>query len=244
MKKIILCEGSTDTAFLGYYMSKVFGWKYVSVNDKDLTSVGITNRKSNESMKWYKKENDFLAICGVGGKDNFKKFFEVQLKEMITLTGDFDKIAVVTDRDDKSIKSIEEALDLTYENMDIRFRENEWLLNSYIDGYSQKKRMDSLLLVIPREEEGALETLMLKAISEDEYDKNIVEGAREFIDGIKPKADKYLRNKGLETKACLGVTWAVQYPENQFKYFREKIVSVPWEKYDNLKKSFGKLGDL
>ena len=124
MKKIILCEGSTDTAFLGYYMSKVFGWKYVSVNDKDLTSVGITNRKNNESMKWYKKENDFLAICGVGGKDNFNKFFEVQLKEMITLTGDFDKIAVVTDRDDKSIKSIEEALDLTYENMDIRFREN------------------------------------------------------------------------------------------------------------------------
>lgn len=110
MKRIILCEGSTDTAFLGYYMSKVFGWKYVSVNDKDLTSVGITNRKNNESMKWYKKENDFLAICGVGGKDNFKKFFEVQLKEMITLTGDFDKIAVVTDRDDKSIKSIEEAL--------------------------------------------------------------------------------------------------------------------------------------
>ena len=119
VKKIILCEGSTDTAFLGYYMSKVFGWKYVSVNDKDLTSVGITNRKNNESMKWYKKENDFLAICGVGGKDNFKKFFEVQLKEMITLTGDFDKIAVVTDRDDKRIKSIEEALDLTYENMDI-----------------------------------------------------------------------------------------------------------------------------
>lgn len=119
MKRIILCEGSTDTAFLGYYMSKVFGWKYVPVNDKDLTSVGIINRKSNESMKWYKKENDFLAICGVGGKDNFKKFFEVQLKEMITLTGDFDKIAVVTDRDDKSIKSIEKALDLTYENMDI-----------------------------------------------------------------------------------------------------------------------------
>lgn len=110
MKRIILCEGSTDTAFLGYYMSKVFGWNYVPVNDKDLTSVGITNRKSNESMKWYKKENDFLVICGVGGKDNFKKFFEVQLKEMITLTGDFDKIAVVTDRDDKSIKSIEEAL--------------------------------------------------------------------------------------------------------------------------------------
>lgn len=48
----------------------------------------------------------------------------------------------------------------------------------------------------------------------------------------------------METKACLEVTWAVQYPENQFKYFREKIVSVPWEKYDNLKKCFGKLGDL
>lgn len=149
MKKIILCEGSTDTAFLGYYMSKVFGWKYVSVNDKDLTSVGITNRKNNESMKWYKKENDFLAICGVGGKDNFKKFFEVQLKEMITLTGDFDKIAVVTDRDDKSIKSIEEALDLTYENMDIRFRENEWLLNSYTDGYSQKNVWTPFCLLFP-----------------------------------------------------------------------------------------------
>lgn len=48
----------------------------------------------------------------------------------------------------------------------------------------------------------------------------------------------------METKACLEVTWAVQYPENQFKYFREKLVSVPWEKYDNLKKCSGKLGDF
>ena len=45
--------------------------------------------------------------------------------------------------------------------MDIRFRENEWLLSSCKDGYAQKKRMDALLIVIPREEEGALETLML-----------------------------------------------------------------------------------
>ena len=118
------------------------------------------------------------------------------------------------------------------------------MLSSCKDGYAQKKRMDALLIVIPREEEGALETLMLLAICEDDYDKNIVDEAKEFMEKIEPKADRYLQNKSLETKACLGATWAVQYPENQFKYFREKIVSVPWEKYDNLRKCFGKLGDL
>src|SRR5699024_12293455 len=39
---------------------------------------------SGESAYWYKREDDYLLICGVGGKDKFGRFFvEKKIREAI-----------------------------------------------------------------------------------------------------------------------------------------------------------------
>lgn len=49
-----------------------------------------------------------------------------------------------------------------------------------------------LLLIIPKEHAGALETVMLSAISENPYDKNIVEKTADFVEKMRTEADRYI----------------------------------------------------
>ena len=70
MNNILLCEGATDAILLSYYLEAVFGWRYCTP-DK---SINISE-DYNETVNWYKKGNDKLVICSVGGKDRFGNFF-------------------------------------------------------------------------------------------------------------------------------------------------------------------------
>ena len=101
-----------------------------------------------------------------------------------------------------------------------------------------------LLLVIPKEHAGALETVMLSAISENPYDKNIVEKTADFVEKMRTEADRYISTDRLELKAHLGVTWAVQHPEKVFSVIDEQIKSVRWEEYAALKECFGILCEI
>ncbi len=85
---------------------------------------------------------------------------------------------------------------------------------------------------------------MLSAISEDPYDKNIVDKTEAFVRRMRTDADKYISTDRLQLKAQLGVTWAVQFPEKVFSTIDEQINSVCWEKYDTLKECFGILNDI
>ncbi|MBQ2986562.1 MAG: hypothetical protein IJE23_03670 [Tyzzerella sp.] len=75
MNKLILCEGETDAILLSYYLGKIAGWKYC---EKAPKNIDIKKHNDNESVNWYKKGKDYLLICGVGGKDNFGRFFELE----------------------------------------------------------------------------------------------------------------------------------------------------------------------
>ena len=77
MNKLILCEGKTDAILLSYYLEKVAGWKYTTKSPSGL-KFKISNE--NESMNWYRKDQDYLLICSVGGKSNFGKFFINRIK--------------------------------------------------------------------------------------------------------------------------------------------------------------------
>lgn len=77
MNKLILCEGETDAILLSYYLGKIAGWKYC---EKAPKNIDIKKHNDNESVNWYKKGKDYLLICGVGGKDNFGRFFETRIK--------------------------------------------------------------------------------------------------------------------------------------------------------------------
>ena len=70
-------------------------------------------QEQNENVAWYKKGDERLMICAVGGKDNFDRFFSRDIQRAIlnASNGDpFPRIALITDRDDRNIEEIEQDI--------------------------------------------------------------------------------------------------------------------------------------
>jgi hypothetical protein len=241
MNKLILCEGKTDAILLSYYLEKTCGWTHRNAPK----SLDIkADETKGESVYWYRKENESLLICGVGGKDNFRSFFNDKIRPAMVDSGAFAKIAVVTDRDDRHEKSIVDSFLSSLNPIIATIENDKWISNFYANSYKQESNVDFLLVIIPSENEGALETLLLKAISEKEEDRAIVERSISFVDEIHPIASKYLSKNRLKLKACLGVTWAIQYPEKLFSFIDEQIRSVKWEESKVLERCFEQLKSI
>lgn len=60
-------------------------------------------------------------------------------------------------------------------------QDREWCENLYKDAFGMEKKVQLLLVIIPNEHLGALENVMLSAISENPYDKNIVDKTAVFV---------------------------------------------------------------
>lgn len=241
MNKLILCEGVTDAILLSYYLGKTAGWEFCSKGPKEFA---IKTHNQNESVNWYKRGNDYLLICGVGGKDNFGNFFETRVKRPIVDANAFEKVAVVTDRDAREIAEIESEFLDSLQSFFQTLKNRVWVKNEYTDSFGICRALEVLLMVIPKEHLGALETVMLAAISENPYDKRIVDKSAEFVRQMRQDAEKYISTDRLQLKAHLGVTWAIQYPEKVFSLIHEQICSVEWEKSEVLEKCFGLLGEI
>ena len=241
MIKLILCEGVTDAYFLSYYLEKTARWKYCNKPPKNLT-IKVSN--SNESVNWYERDQDYLLICGVGGKDNFGNFFENKIERPLLTSNAFSRIAIVTDRDNRTDNDIINNLKSSIKAIDLAMENNKWNKNKYIDEFKIQNSFELLLIIIPNEHQGALETVMLDAISEDPYDKNIVDKADIFVKEMRTEASKYLKSERLQLKAKLSVTWAIQSPEKVFSTINEQIKNVKWDTYDSLKQCFGTLVDI
>ena len=155
--------------------------------------------------------------------------------------GAFSRIALVLDRDESEIKSIEDRASSVFKPVLSTMRNHEWVKNTYKDAYGTEQIIEGLLVVIPTEHEGALETLMLDSIAEDPYDAVIVDRAGAFVTEMKTVASKYLGSRRNEIKAHLGAVWAIQYPEKVFKLMNEQIMSVKWEKSKVLHRCFEQL---
>lgn len=238
MNRVLLCEGVTDAILLSYYLEKVSGWKYC----KGPKNLEIKTKNRNESVNWYRKGEEYLLICGVGGKNNFAKFFETRIKNPIFMSDAFQKIVFVTDRDERADSEI--TNELYTEDMLKNLEDRRWRNNIYRNAYEMEKMLEVLLVVIPKESQGALETVMLEAIAEDPYDRNIIEKVDDFMQQMSKEAEKYLSTERLQLKAKLGVTWAVQFPEKVFSRIDEQIRNVEWEKSELLKRIFRELEEI
>lgn len=244
MNRLILCEGETDAILLSYYLQRTCGWDYVrrSPAGMDIKADAI----HGESTNWYRKGADYLLICAVGSKDRFQHFFDEKIAPPLKTSNAaaFSKIALITDHDDETeadiVHRIQEELPLVASKAE----HNVWIPHEYQNGYGEVQRLDFLLLIIPREREGALESLLLDAISEDDYDKNIVDKSKLFVDMIAPEAGRYIGKRRLVLKAYLGVTWAIQSPQKVFQFIDEQLRSTPWEKSEILWDTFQKIREI
>ena len=239
MNKLILCEGKTDAILLSYYLGQVQGWVPCRHGPKNFQI--FADEKCGESAYWYRKGGDYLLICGVGGKDNFGSYFKKNIRSAIIDAHVFSKIALVTDRDHQCEKNIAANIYRHFAPVITQVRQNLWMENLYWDSFGQQQSLLFLLLIIPADQQGALETLLLEAISEDPYDREIVIRSSAFVDAISPYAERYLRHSRLKLKARLGVTWAIQSPEKEFHFLDDQIRSVHWERSDVLAKCFSQL---
>ena len=242
MTRIILCEGETDLILISYYLERTKGWTYTG-SPKGL-KLYFSEQDNKAACNYVNKSNDELLICAVGGKDNFGNFFNENLSKPIlrSTAGETEyKIALVTDRDDVAIEEIEQAISDQLSPIVTEVSNNVWKKNEIDADLGAKVTIDFLLLVIPKENTGALETVLMEALSQDEYDANIIEKSGRFIGTIKPEAEQYIHENRLQLKAQLGVAFSVFNPEKTFSLFKERLVSVKWEDSPILAKCFEKL---
>jgi hypothetical protein len=97
--------------------------------------------------------------------------------------------------DDRETASIEHHASVILQPVITKAESNKWITNTYRNSFDQEKQIDMLLVVIPVEQQGALETVLLDAISEDPYDAHIVDLVTQFVKTMRVEAGKYIKSR-------------------------------------------------
>ena len=246
MRVLMLCEGKTDAILVSYLLCKLSGWIPIKSNKKEKVKV-LTEEKKNESAYWYERGEDRLLICGVGGKDKFSDFFADKLSDVILNyppQDSFDKLVVIHDKDTDTINDIENKIKASLAPIASFVQNNQWVSNDFTDAFGKEIKIDILGLIIPFENEGALESVMLDSLKEKSPEREIVESSERFVDEVKNIAKEFINIPRMELKAKLGVTFAVLSPMKVFTYIDELIKTVNWEEYDSIREVFSKILEL
>ena len=245
MRNVIICEGSTDFALLQYYLRKAYGWD--DCKEKILQGSSKFNR-----VRTLKKNNDTVSIGGVGGSSKIIPCFKSLLdSNRISAQPEevFDKIVIITDRDEwqteEEIKSQVTSSLAEYSIVTEQTIEHDkWLKCSCRNGRGQEIEFSILLLIIPFETTGAMETFLLEAVAKkDTYDAAIIEKGNKFVDGIDTER-RYLNKRRFITKAKFDVYFSVRTAAEQFVERQNILKNVEWEKYTEIQISFKKLEEL
>ena len=242
MNILLLCEGETDAILISYFLSQKTGWHFIA--DRPGMNLKVEPKKC-ESANWYQKGKDYLLICGVGGCDKIGTFFDKYIVGMQKMDykndKSFEKIFFIVDRDNRSELEIEKGIKEKITKMDIKLTASKWISNNYKSSYDVEGVFESYLLIIPENEEGAIENVVLQSISEKDYNKVIVDESICFIDRIQSKATKYIGKKRMALKAKLGVVFAIMSPMKVFTFIDELLKQVDWNESEILQKTFEEL---
>ena len=244
MKSIILCEGSTDFVLLQYFMRKVYKWQ-----DKE-TGEGPMGKRINP-IRTLSKGIDKLSIGGCGGSSGILPAMDyiMEFNSLAAEGEEYDKVVIITDRDEETteseyIKGIEKILRdkqiISSENI----CNNEWIKCIYKNGHGKERILFILLLVIPFETTGAMETFLLNCISEkEEYDAKIIQKSKEFVNSV-DKEKRYLSKRRYITKAEFDVYFSIRTPVDQFPERQYILKNIEWENYVKIQEDFKKLEKL
>lgn len=161
----------------------------------------------------------------------------------------FQSIVIITDRDesdteDSFIKKVEDVLSEEGVVLTDKIENNQWSECEMKTRADDQIRMKLLVMVIPFEENGAMETFLLNAIAkQDGYDNRIIEDCKNFVDNTDIDR-KYLSKRRLVTKAKFDAYFCVRTAAEAFNQRRDIIKNVPWEDYAAIKKDFKLLEDI
>lgn len=247
MNNIILCEGSTDYFLLQYYMREAYHWN----DDKSLQN-GILKMPKQKSRKLV-RDSDMLTIMAVGGCSQIGNGLKTVLKNNYLsppdLSNIYNKLVIVTDRDEVNteqtfIENLQQILSEYNIVTTSSLVNNSWLHCSMQNQIGITITFSLLLLIIPFEENGAMETFLLNSIrNNDAYDKTIIDECNQLVDRVDPDK-RYLTSRRYVTKAKFDTYFSIRTPVEQYTERQNILKNVKWEQYNHIQTAFHKLGEL
>ncbi|MBR4026420.1 MAG: DUF3226 domain-containing protein [Lachnospiraceae bacterium] len=245
MKNIMLCEGSTDFILLQYFMRKAYNWQ-------DSKEKILQNSKQFTRVRTLVKNENTLTIAGTGGCNKMIGCLKYLL-EMSKISGyenePFQKIAVMIDRDEITTEEefkaeLKQCLDEESVIIENDIVHNEWFSVFYENVRGEKKKVSILLLIIPFEETGALETFLLNAIAKkDTYDAELIKQCNQFVETVDIEK-RYLNKRRYLTKSKFDVYFSIRTAAEQFVERQNILKNINWEDYEEIQNSFKKLKEL
>lgn len=251
MNSVILCEGFDDILILGYYLhktSKEPKWNYVVENEFS-EYFKLPNVSKRQTIEIYKRNEDKVAIWGVGGKDRFNKVLHHIYKINTSFPQErFKEVILVSDRDSYEINDCLKKIENDFSNIgwDVTLSNN---ISNKVTYEVEEEFYDINItpIVIPFEEIGALETVLMNAIAETDIEDNYIVGqAKEYITKIKNSGNlaKYLRHDRERLKAEFSAVISVTNPDRSTALFDALLMSHEWETKAEIKKHFGIIEEL
>ena len=178
MTELILVEGVSDVQLISYYLQNVYGWKHQREN-----ILGIEPLDEHEHIESLSKNGNQVVLCGVGGNGKFAHFVEQHRVNHIIVEKDISSLMVVTDRDEASDAKIKNQINAALDQISVE--SNCWKENAIQDSFGQAKSIDTYLLIIPADEKGALERVIIGALNDIPEETALMGEVEQFIDALK-----------------------------------------------------------
>lgn len=227
MTEIVLVEGVSDVQLISYFLQKVYGWKREKNN-----ALGVIALDEQEHIENLSKNGNQLVVCGVGGNGKFTHFMEQHRINDLLVERDIASLMVVTDRDEDSDARIGRGINRSLRNVSVRA--GEWINNRVIDSFGQIKNITTYLLIIPANENGALERVIINALKDIPEETALVQEVIRFIESLKEELAPGLKQTNKTNKATVGTFFSVRNPQNAMRSFGTFISKIDWSKSESL----------
>ncbi len=238
---LIVCEGKTDAIFLSYYLAKKFGWHF----DKNESKKKILKYNDDQEYNVYRKDEKYLTIWSIGGCSNFSNAIS-HINDFLISSGEreaLEKIIYMIDRDqsDSIDNLMTDFKKSPHPNINTDITEFK-----YMNGFGIENTAKAVVLIIPDNNNGALETIFLNALSsKTDNTKIIVEQTHSFIDDFDKFAlTEYLTKNRDKLKAKFSTALNVMYPEKTFHKIDDLIMSIEWHECVEINELFKIFEDI
>ena len=229
--EIMLVEGVSDIQLISYFLQNVYGWKFQKDNRYKIKPLD-----EYEHIETLSKNENQLILCGVGGNGKFAHFVEQHHINDMIIEEEIATLMVVTDRDEDSNAKIGRIINNSFKNISVRA--DQWINNRITGSFGQPKNIITYLMIIPANESGALEKVIINALSDIVEESDLVHEVVRFIDYLKIGLVPELSKVNKANKATVGTFFSIRNPQNAMRSFGTFISKIDWSKSEYLKNLF------
>lgn len=241
MRSLILCEGFDDAYFLSYFLHKTL--EYSPCNWKKFAKkYKLMEKESpNQGIEYYQQKTDLapLAIWSVGGKNSLKNAFSAILDTaMMNCNERIEQLFIFLDKDEETVEqklmALKSELDLCEIHV-ISLENNEDSTFSYeVEGENYQLKI--IPIIIPFEEKGALETILMEAISENKEGSFVVDEAKKYVENLLQSGNmkEWLQKERLILKAKYSSVIAITNPDRSTAVFDKLLMAHDWEQKESI----------